>query len=221
MTARSKSLRRRPVVVPSTDRLDAPTARPSRVVEARTKIGRRRFIAVSSALAGVAVAPRNAGAAAPVWATIPDQIWTVGVPVWLDLADFVDDPDGDELVFTLDMALPPGVTLQGSVISGTPSEPFEETVYVASADDAEGGDSSGGATTTDGTATDPTTSGEPTSGGEGDGDGGAADPASGCGCTSAGPGQAIAGLAVAAALGSALRRRCTDRTEDPTHNGEA
>lgn len=73
--------------------------------------------------------------AAPVWAPIPDQVWTVGVPVTLDLSQYCTDPDGDPLVFTLDQLLPPGLTINGSVISGTPTAAFDTRPFVATADD--------------------------------------------------------------------------------------
>jgi len=70
-----------------------------------------------------------------VWTTIPVQNWVAGQPVFLDLADYASDADGDSLTFSLDIALPKGVTLNGSIISGTPEAPMEATSYVASADD--------------------------------------------------------------------------------------
>jgi hypothetical protein len=80
---------------------------------------------------------REALAAAPVWTQIPNQNWQVGVPVNVDLASYCTDADGDRLTFTLDRPLPPGVTLNGSVISGTPSAPFSATSFIATADDAD------------------------------------------------------------------------------------
>lgn len=82
---------------------------------------------------------RKAFAAVPVWATIPTQVWAVGVPVQLNLANYCTDADGDPLTFELDQPLPPGVTRNGSVISGTPTGVFAARQYVATADD--GGDS--------------------------------------------------------------------------------
>ena len=59
---------------------------------------------------------------APVWAEIPDQSIEVGVPFELDLAEFVEDPDGDALVFAqVSGDLPDGLTLDGSLISGIPT----------------------------------------------------------------------------------------------------
>ncbi|MES9991792.1 MAG: hypothetical protein ABW098_07555 [Candidatus Thiodiazotropha sp.] len=72
---------------------------------------------------------------APVWSTIPAQTWTVGVAVHIDLNDYVTDADGDTLTFSLDQALPDGVTLDGSVISGTPTAETATASYVATADD--------------------------------------------------------------------------------------
>jgi hypothetical protein len=77
----------------------------------------------------------STGNGAPEWSTIPDQEWVVGVPVELDLADYCTDPDGDQLAFSLDGQLPPGLTLEGSVIRGTPTAEFAETSMVATADD--------------------------------------------------------------------------------------
>ncbi|PVV19379.1 MAG: hypothetical protein B6D78_13585 [gamma proteobacterium symbiont of Ctena orbiculata] len=72
---------------------------------------------------------------APVWSTIPAQTWTVGVPVYLDLNDYVTDADGDALTISLDSALPNGVTINDGVISGTPSTATASTSYAATADD--------------------------------------------------------------------------------------
>lgn len=86
--------------------------------------------------AGTILLPaRRAYAAPPVWSSVPAQVWAVGVPVHLDLAAYCADADGDPLAFTLDRALPPGVTLSGSVISGTPTGVFSATTFVATADD--------------------------------------------------------------------------------------
>jgi hypothetical protein len=79
----------------------------------------------------------STGNNAPQWSTVPDQVWTVGQPVELDLAQYCSDPDGDELTFSLDGELPPGLTLEGSVIRGTPTETFPETSMVATADDGQ------------------------------------------------------------------------------------
>jgi len=90
------------------------------------------------AIAGTSPLPtlaRKAWAAGPSWAPIPDQVWAVDVPVYLDLANYCTDPDGDPLSFALDQPLPPDITLNGSVISGTPSSPFSTTQIVAIADD--------------------------------------------------------------------------------------
>lgn len=72
---------------------------------------------------------------APVWQTIPDQTWVVGVPVSFDLANYCADPDGDALAFSLDLTLPAGLALVGSVISGTPTVEIASTQYLATADD--------------------------------------------------------------------------------------
>ena len=103
---------------------------------------RRSFLKLCSAtvaacLGGVAsLTPfRKAFAAAPVWTTIPNQSWTVGVPVSLNLAAYCSDPDGNPLLFSLDRPLPPGVTLNGAIISGTPTASFAAASFVATADD--------------------------------------------------------------------------------------
>jgi hypothetical protein len=75
---------------------------------------------------------------APVWSRIPAQTWIVGVPVYIDLKDYVTDPDGDTLAISLDEALPEGITLNGSVISGTPVAVTSSALYVATADDGNG-----------------------------------------------------------------------------------
>ena len=72
---------------------------------------------------------------APVWTAVPAQVWTVGVPVHLNLAAYCTDADGDTLTFELDQPLPSGLSLNGSVISGTPSAVFTAKQFVATADD--------------------------------------------------------------------------------------
>lgn len=101
---------------------------------------RRSFLkllgaAAAVCLGGVASPFRKAFAAPPVWSTVPNQLWTVGVPVNLNLASYCTDPDGNPLTFTLDRALPPGLTLNGSVISGTPTGTFASASFVATAND--------------------------------------------------------------------------------------
>ncbi|MEW8684173.1 MAG: hypothetical protein AB2556_00060 [Candidatus Thiodiazotropha sp.] len=76
--------------------------------------------------------------AAPVWRTIPAQTWTLGVPVYLDLNDYVTDADGDALTLSLDLALPDGVTLNDGVISGTPTTETASATYLVTADDGNG-----------------------------------------------------------------------------------
>lgn len=96
-------------------------------------------VAVAACLGGVAsLTPfRKAFAAPPTWSTVPNQVWTVGVPVSLNLASYCNDPDGNPLTFTLDRALPPGLTLNGSIISGTPTATYAAAPFVATADDHE------------------------------------------------------------------------------------
>jgi hypothetical protein len=80
--------------------------------------------------------PADGGAnQAPSWTAIPNQTWIVGVPVYLDLASYCSDPDGDALTFAVAQSLPPGLTLNGSVISGTPTAPFATQVFTFDADD--------------------------------------------------------------------------------------
>jgi hypothetical protein len=69
-----------------------------------------------------------------VWSDIPPQDWAVGIPVYLDLADYCS-PDPSKYTFELDPPLPTGVTLSGSIISGTPAEALPETHFVAIASD--------------------------------------------------------------------------------------
>ena len=88
-------------------------------------------------LGGLAIPFRKAIAAPPVWTTVPTQVWTVGVPVLLDLANYCTDADGDALAFSLNRSLPPGVTLTGSVISGTPTTAFSAASFIATADDGD------------------------------------------------------------------------------------
>ena len=77
------------------------------------------------------------GQGAPAWTEVPDQIWTVGQPVELDLAQYCTDPDGDPLTFSLDQELPPGLVLDGSVIRGTPTAEFAAAPFTATADDGQ------------------------------------------------------------------------------------
>ena len=103
-----------------------------------TMTTRRQFLKITGAIVTMSSMfswHRFARAELPVWTTIPVQNWIAGQPVFLDLADYVSDADGDSLTFSLDIALPKGVTLNGSIISGTPEAPMEATSYVASADD--------------------------------------------------------------------------------------
>lgn len=110
--------------------------------ELRGATTRRGFLKASgiAAIAFVGAAAnfapiRKAFAADPTWTTILPQVWAVGVPVHLDLADYCNDIDGDPLIFELDHPLPPGVLLSGSIISGTPSAEFLGSQFIATADD--------------------------------------------------------------------------------------
>ncbi len=114
----------------------------SKSVDIQRTTTRRAFLktagaAVLALVGGNALVPtaRGASAAVPVWSAIPAQSWSVGVPVQLDLANYCSDADGNPLTFTLDRALPPGLTLTGSVISGTPTQSFSATQFIATADD--------------------------------------------------------------------------------------
>jgi hypothetical protein len=95
---------------------------------------------VLAALAGgiglMGLSPAARANSSPVWkANIPDQNWKVGESVYLDLSKFVSDPDNDELIFSLSQALPPGVTIKGGIISGTPTNVMPATDFVVSAYD--------------------------------------------------------------------------------------
>ncbi len=72
----------------------------------------------------------------PVWQEIPEQVWMVGIPVYLDFALYCSDAEGAALTFTLDNPLPPGLALNGSVISGVPTTEFPTTPFVITADDS-------------------------------------------------------------------------------------
>ena len=101
----------------------------------RTDITRRQFVAASALLGGMAALGckgSDPSGEPPSWSMIPDQVWVVGIPVHLDLADYCD---GDALAFALSETLPPGLQLEGSVISGTPTAPFEATTFVAMAEE--------------------------------------------------------------------------------------
>jgi hypothetical protein len=106
-------------------------------------IARRRFLKLCGATVaaclggGMAILTpfRKALAAPPVWTTVPNQVWTVGVPVSLDLSAYCTDPEGDLLTFSLDRSLPPGVTRNGALISGTPSSAYPSTTFTATAED--------------------------------------------------------------------------------------
>ena len=114
-------------------------------VEDHGETTRREFLKVSGAVAiglvgaaALSLPIRKARATAPVWTTIPDQAWAIGVPVYLDLAAYCTDPDGDMLLFELNRSLPAGVALNGGVISGTPVSVYPATQFIATADDGQG-----------------------------------------------------------------------------------
>jgi hypothetical protein len=92
-------------------------------------------VAVAAGCHGSVTSDPDAAPGAPVWTTIPDQVWVVGVPVYLDLATYCTDPDGDPVTFSLSAALPAGVTLSGSIISGTPTAELATASFTAAADD--------------------------------------------------------------------------------------
>ncbi len=104
---------------------------------------RRSFVKFLSRLLGFSLLARYSSSASlayasgapPVWSTIPNQNWTVGVPITLDLNNYCSDPENDPLTFSLSASLPPGVTLSGGVISGTPSATFATSSFSATADD--------------------------------------------------------------------------------------
>jgi hypothetical protein len=104
---------------------------------------RRAFMLNARAISLVAVVgtalqmSRDTKAAAPVWTVIPDQTWVVGQPVNLDLRNYCSDADANMLTFVLSGTLPPGVTINSGVISGTPTAEFAASTYVAFADDGQ------------------------------------------------------------------------------------
>lgn len=69
----------------------------------------------------------------PVWHPIPDQVWRVGEAIELDLADYCDEPAGRPLVFSVTPALPAGLTLAGSIVTGTPLGLLDDTTFIATA----------------------------------------------------------------------------------------
>jgi len=103
-------------------------------------VGRRDFVrgtaaAVAVGAFGGSTLLNVAKAAAPVWQKISHQFWEVGESVFLDLSEFVSDVDGDELVLSLNAALPPGLSFDGTAISGVPTTVSSTTIYTAIADD--------------------------------------------------------------------------------------
>jgi hypothetical protein len=86
---------------------------------------------------GGGVDPAEGGASnrAPVWVAIPDQSWAVGMPVAFDLRDYCSDADGDTMTFTLVGTLPAGLSLVGSVLSGTPTQVTPPMAITVGADD--------------------------------------------------------------------------------------
>ncbi|MBT8443878.1 MAG: hypothetical protein KJO13_03995 [Gammaproteobacteria bacterium] len=73
----------------------------------------------------------------PIWRAIPDQTWAVGVPVYLDLSAYASSQIGAELLFTINQSLPDGVSLNGTVIRGTPTGTFSRSGYVVTAQDGQ------------------------------------------------------------------------------------
>jgi hypothetical protein len=103
---------------------------------------RRDFLkacgAVAMTISGVGpflVAAKKSDAAGLSWRTIPPQTWLVGVPVYLNLADYCNNPNNIALTYFVDSPLPPGVALHGSVITGTPTVDFQASDFVAIATD--------------------------------------------------------------------------------------
>jgi hypothetical protein len=123
-------------------RTDEPGAEPPAPTRREFLVYTGRALALFLAgVAGCDRAPLDApaplvppAAEGPSWNTIPDQAWTPGVPVHLDLSDYCTAPDR-ELTFALDRPLPAGISLDGSIISGTPTGPFPPAKFVALADD--------------------------------------------------------------------------------------
>ena len=119
----------------STEPTCHPDLKTAHVVTRRNFMKRATTAFTALALGAAALISTKAKAAAPVWATIPNQLWRLGEPVFLDLSDFVTDTDGDALRFSLNLPLPPGITLNGSVISGVPTTEFPTAAFTATADD--------------------------------------------------------------------------------------
>lgn len=83
--------------------------------------------------ADTATTPANA---APTWTAIPDQDWIIGNSVSIDLDDFADDLDVETLTYSIVTGtLAAGLSLSGSVISGTPTTSGETDSITVRADD--------------------------------------------------------------------------------------
>lgn len=56
-----------------------------------------------------------AASGAPVWSSLPTIVFVAGVASTFSIAEYVSDPDGDELAITLnDVPLPAGVTFDAA-----------------------------------------------------------------------------------------------------------
>lgn len=71
---------------------------------------------------------------APTALSIPDQSVTVNELFSLDVAQYFSDPDGDTLTYSTTSTLPAGITLSGSVLSGTPTNVETQTIIIRATD---------------------------------------------------------------------------------------
>ncbi|MFD2571980.1 Ig domain-containing protein [Spirosoma soli] len=69
----------------------------------------------------------------PVTSGVPSQTLLQGQPYQLDLTSYFSDPDAQRLNFTA-LGLPAGLSLSGSLISGTPSQTGVSTVRITALD---------------------------------------------------------------------------------------
>lgn len=95
---------------------------------------------VDPAADGSAPAPDAGGDAGPEvafgWRELPAVVFTVGVPVELDLLPYVQGyPPGAPPAIALESSPPEGLTLEGGVLRGTPTVVAPARDFVATADD--------------------------------------------------------------------------------------
>ncbi len=121
----------------TTSRTSQPRTAPHGLTRRQILIGGAALVAAACGGDGPDGGAHSDGGAnqAPAWTVIPDQSWVVGTPVLFDLRDYCSDADGDAVTFSLVGTLPPGLTLVGSVIQGTPTEVTAATMFTVTADD--------------------------------------------------------------------------------------